>query len=171
MPAAWPRSLAARRAQSESPGNEQRNYWSSLAAESPAARNFSGIKDPAIDELIELLIAAPSRESLVARTRALDRVLLWGHYVIPNWHLSKSRILYWDKYSRPEKPTRRGTSIDWWWFDPVKAATLRERRPAQPLAELESGEGPGLFTGLFAMAGLLLAGFFVYQRVMQRPQA
>ena len=157
--------------QSESPGNEQRNYWSSLAADSPAARNFAGIKDPAIDELIELVITAPSREGLVARTRALDRVLLWGHYVIPNWHLSKQRILYWDKFSRPERPTRRGTSTDWWWFDPVKAANLQERRRTEPTAEVEGGDGPGLFTALFVMAGLLFAGYLVYQRAMQRPQA
>ena len=157
--------------QSESPGNEQRNYWSRAAAESPAARNFAGIKDPAIDELIELVITAPSRESLVARTRALDRVLLAGHYVIPNWHLRKSRLLYWDKFARPDKPTRRGTSLDWWWFDPVKAVVLEERRKAQPETKPAGGGGPDLVTTLAVTLGLILAGFFVFRRVMQRPQA
>ncbi|MGH6886498.1 MAG: extracellular solute-binding protein, partial [Geminicoccales bacterium] len=70
-------------AQSLSPGNEQREYWGSAAADEPGSRNIAGIKDPVVDELIELVIQAPTRESLVQRTRALDRVLLWGHYVIP----------------------------------------------------------------------------------------
>ena len=120
--------------QSESPGNEQRNYWSSAAADSPAARNYAGIKDPVIDELIELVITAPSRESLVARTRALDRVLLWAHYVIPNWHLRIDRILYWDKFSRPEVTPHRGTGIDYWWFDEAKARALQKRRRTEAAA-------------------------------------
>ncbi|MFQ5973087.1 MAG: extracellular solute-binding protein [Alphaproteobacteria bacterium] len=157
--------------QSESPGNEQRSFWSSAAADSPAARNFPGIKDPVIDELIELVITAPSRESLVARTRALDRVLLAGHYVIPNWHLRKQRLLYWDKFSRPDKPSRRGTSVDWWWFDPVKAANLEQREQRQePAAELGTSGRPDVATTLAVLAGLLLAGYFVFRRVMQRPQ-
>ena len=78
--------------------------------------------------LIELVVKAPSRESLVARTRALDRVLLRGYYVIPNWHLRFQRILYWDKFSRPDKPVKFGTSIDLWWYDTDKAARLRAAR-------------------------------------------
>ena len=157
--------------QSESPGNEQRAYWSSVAADSSASRNFAGIKDPVIDELIELVIVAPTRESLIARTRALDRVLLWGHYVIPNWHLRKQRLLYWDKFSRPEKLARFGTSTDNWWFDPVKAARLEERKVAEPpTAELDRGGRPGLATTLAVIAGLLLAGFFVFRRALHGPQ-
>jgi microcin C transport system substrate-binding protein len=157
--------------QSESPGNEQRHFWSSVAADSPASRNFAGIKDPVVDELIELVIVAPTRESLIARTRALDRVLLWGHYVIPNWHLRKQRLLYWDKFSRPEKLARFGTSTDIWWFDPVKAARLEERKVAEPpTAELDGGGGPGLATTLAVIAGLLLAGFFVFRRALNGPQ-
>jgi microcin C transport system substrate-binding protein len=82
--------------QSESPGNEQRNFWSSASADSPSARNYAGIQDPVNDELIELVIQASSRESLVARSRALDRVLLQGHYVIPHWHFRFQIILYWN---------------------------------------------------------------------------
>jgi microcin C transport system substrate-binding protein len=117
--------------ESESPGNEQRSYWGSEAADSTGSRNRAGIKDPVIDALIEEVIKAPTRESLVSRTRALDRVLLWGHYVIPNWHLRKQRILYWDKFSRPEKPARFGTSTDLWWFDTAKAARLEARRDTE----------------------------------------
>jgi len=114
--------------QSESPGNEQRNFWSSAAAKSPSARNYAGIQEPVVDELIELVIQASSRESLVARTHALDRVLLHGHYVIPQWHLRFQRILYWNKFSRPETPSKNGTSIAYWWYDAEKAARLKAAR-------------------------------------------
>lgn len=113
--------------QSESPGNEQRDYWTTAAADSAAARNYVGIKDPVIDELVELVIKAPTREALVARTRALDRVLLHHHFVIPNWHVSKQRIAYWDKFGRPDAPSKIGTSVDWWWFDPEKAARIEAK--------------------------------------------
>src|SRR3546814_10119881 len=79
-------------AQSLSPGNEQREYWGSAAADEASSRNYAGIKDPVVDELIELMISAPSRESLIQRTRALDRVLLWGHYVIPQLDRKSTRL-------------------------------------------------------------------------------
>jgi len=156
--------------ESESPGNEQRSYWGSEAADSTGSRNRAGIKDPVIDALIEEVIKAPTRESLVSRTRALDRVLLWGHYVIPNWHLRKQRILYWDKFSRPEKPARFGTSTDLWWFDTAKAARLEARRDTEISSAETEGGGPGLTTTLALLAGLLLAGFFVFRRALNRPQ-
>ena len=112
--------------QSASPGNEQRSYWGSYAADQPGSRNYAGIKDPVIDELIELVIQAPDRESLVIRTRALDRVLLSGYYVIPNWHIQGDRILYWEKFSRPNILTRRGVLFDRWWYDEAKAQRLAE---------------------------------------------
>ncbi len=117
---------------SESPGNEQRSYWTSAAASSPAASNYAGVNDPVVDELVELLINAPDRKNLVARARALDRVLLFGYYVIPQWHLRMQRVLYWDKFSRPEVTPRTGTSIDYWWFDEAKAARLERARNQQP---------------------------------------
>ncbi len=124
-----------------------------------------------IDELIELLIVAPTRESLIARTRALDRVLLWNHFVIPNWHLQKQRILYWDKFSRPEKPAKFGTSTGLWWFDPEKAARLEERRSVEPIAsDAPPKEGQGLGFGLAVLAGLLLVGALLFRRAVQRPQ-
>ncbi len=73
--------------QSNSPGNEQREFWKSESADKPGSRNYMGLKDPVVDQLVEDLINADSRKSLVAHTRALDRVLHWGYYVIPNWHL------------------------------------------------------------------------------------
>ena len=110
--------------QSDSPGNEQRDFWSSAAARSPGSSNYLGVSDPVVDELIEGIIAAPDREGLVARTRALDRVLLWGFYVIPAWYSSVDRVLYWDKFSYPEVSPARGVQIDTWWFDQEKAARL-----------------------------------------------
>lgn len=101
--------------QSNSPGNEQRDFWGSVAAKTPGSRNYAGISSPAVDALIDAIIAAPDRESLVARTRALDRVLLWSHLVVPNWHSPVDRIIYWDKFGFPERIPMQGTSTDYWW--------------------------------------------------------
>ncbi|MCZ6637647.1 MAG: extracellular solute-binding protein, partial [Alphaproteobacteria bacterium] len=111
--------------QSLSPGNEQRNNWNSRNADTKGGRNYAGIKDPVVDQMIEKLIAAPDRGSLVMRTRALDRVLLWGHYVIPHWHIRADRYVYWDKFSRPGTIPLRGTDVDTWWFDAKKAAAVK----------------------------------------------
>ena len=160
--AGWPSS--------ESPGNELRESWTSSAADSPAANNYAGIKDPVVDELVESVIGAPDRSSLVARTRALDRVLLFGYYVIPQWHVRVQRILYWDKFSRPTLTPKTGTAIAYWWFDPAKDARLEQARAAQP----PPGHGkahatPGLATTLVVIAGVGLIGFFVLRRVWRRP--
>lgn len=111
--------------QSLSPGNEQRDFWGSGAAQTDGSRNLIGIVDPVVDELIELLIAAPNREELVARTRALDRVLQWGHYLIPQWYSSIDRIIYWNKLSRPDTIPLQGADLSSWWFDAAKAATIK----------------------------------------------
>ena len=116
--------------QSLSPGNEQRDFWSVEAAATPGSRNLAGIEDPVIDELIELVIAAPDRESLIVRTRALDRVLLWSHYVTPQWHISAYRVLYWDKFGKPAVMPKYSLGLFGWWIDANKARTLEERRKA-----------------------------------------
>jgi microcin C transport system substrate-binding protein len=102
-------------AQSQSPGNEQRDYWGSQNASQPGSRNRIGIAEPVVDELIEKLIASPDRESLVAHCRALDRVLQWGYYVIPQWHLSAVRVAYWNKLGQPEVRPSAGLQIFSWW--------------------------------------------------------
>ncbi|TFH49175.1 MAG: ABC transporter substrate-binding protein [Lysobacterales bacterium] len=156
--------------QGESPGTEQRFYWSSAAADSPAARNVAGIKDPVSDELIEMVIGAPDRESLVARTRALDRVLLSGHYIIPNWHAAADRVLSWNKYSRPSVIPARGTSTDYWWFDETKAQRLEQRLAREtPSDQEEARTIPGVGTVILVTTALLLLGFFVFRRVMRHP--
>jgi microcin C transport system substrate-binding protein len=105
--------------QSESPGNEQRDFWGSQAAEQSGSRNLIGIQNPAIDKLIDGIIYAESREELVAYTGALDRVLLWQHYVVPQWYSPSARIAYWDKFERPETlPSQTPGFTQVWWFDP-----------------------------------------------------
>jgi microcin C transport system substrate-binding protein len=114
--------------QSLSPGNEQRDMWHSATADTPGSRNLAGIKDPVVDKLVDLVIAAPDRPSLVARTRALDRVLLWGHHVIPHWHIQAWRVAAWDKFSRPTTPPKYALGFDTWWVDPKKDAELARRK-------------------------------------------
>jgi microcin C transport system substrate-binding protein len=114
--------------QSLSPGNEQRDMWHSSVANTPGSRNLAGIKDPVVDALVDLLIAAPDRPALVARTRALDRVLLWGHHVIPHWHIQAWRVAYWDKFSRPATAPKYSLGFDTWWVDPQKDAELARRK-------------------------------------------
>jgi len=101
--------------QSSSPGNEQREYWGSAAADQPGSRNLIGIKDPAIDQLVELLIQAPNREQLVTRARALDRVLQWNHFIVPQFHIASHRIAYWDKFGFPETKPTYALGLDTWW--------------------------------------------------------
>jgi len=111
--------------QSLSPGNEQRDYWESSRADLPGSKNSIGIKDPAVDALVEKLIAAPDRDSLIAATRALDRVLLWNWYVIPHWHDSVYRVAYWNRFSHPAVAPKYGLGFtDLWWVDPEKNAKL-----------------------------------------------
>ena len=127
--------------QSNSPGNEQREYWHSASADNPGSRNFIGLKDPAIDTLVEKLIAADSREELITRTRALDRVLLWGHYVIPNWHIKTWRVAYWNHLAHPQTTPAYDIGLMTWWKKPdVKrpAPAPAADEPDAPAA-LESG--------------------------------
>ena len=114
--ATWPQSL--------SPGNEQRDLWSSQAADTPGSRNYVGIRDPAVDALVERVIFANSRGELIAATRALDRVLLWNHYVVPQFTDDKVRAARWDRYHRPDQLPEYGGSAfpSVWWWDAKRAA-------------------------------------------------
>jgi microcin C transport system substrate-binding protein len=112
-------------AQSDSPGNEQRDYWGSEAAGREGSRNLIGIKDPAIDKLVDKVIFATSREDLIAATRALDRVLLWNDFVVPQWYAPKVRIAYWNRYGQPTTlPSLTPGFTQVWWFDKELAAKL-----------------------------------------------
>lgn len=114
-------------AQSLSPGNEQREYWGSEAAGRKGSRNYAGIKDAAIDLLIERLIYAKSRDELVAATKALDRVLLWNQFVVPMWHVPYERVARWDRFGRPEKLPDYSTGFpSVWWWDEAKSGKIRQ---------------------------------------------
>lgn len=102
--------------QSLNPGNEQRDFWNSKMANIPGSRNIIGIKSPVVDALVEKIIAADTREELITATRALDRVLLWNHYVIPHWYLGKSRVAYWKHIGRPEMTPPYGLPVVETWF-------------------------------------------------------
>lgn len=112
--------------QSASPGNEQRDFFSSAAGANDGSRNVAGVADPVVDELIEELIVAPDRATLVAATKALDRALLHGHYVIPNWHIKSFRLVYWNKFGKPDRlPAYHHGFPEIWWLDTEKSAQLK----------------------------------------------
>ncbi len=115
--------------QSNSPGNEQRDYWSSAAADSPDSRNYARIRNPVVDALVDKVIFATDREHLVAATNALDRVLLWNHYVVPGWYAPTERLAYWNRFSHPEKLPDYDTGFpDIWWWDDAKAQATAQRK-------------------------------------------
>jgi len=114
--------------QSLSPGNEQRNYWNSVAADRPGSRNLAGIKDPAVDALVEQIVGARDRKSLVVACRALDRVLQWSHIVVPQWHIAADRVAWWDRFGRPAKKPEFGVGFMSWWVDPAKDAAIASAR-------------------------------------------
>ncbi len=111
------------------PGVEQRNYWGSKAADITGSFNFSGIKNPAIDALIERIVAAKSRPESVTAAKALDRALMWGFYVIPNWYSGTYKLGYWDRFGRPaKKPAYDLGLLETWWIDEAKDKAIGLRR-------------------------------------------
>ena len=108
--------------ETDSPGNEQTGYWTCGSVKPEGGYNMMGVCSPVIDDLVHHILTAPDRAHLVTATRALDRVLLAGWYVVPQWYLQSVRVAYWDRFGRPDKPVRTGLAFDSWWLDPVKAA-------------------------------------------------
>lgn len=116
-------------AQSLTPGLEQRDYWSSASADLEGGSNIIGIKNPVVDALVEGLIAVQTREDLIAHSRALDRVLQWNRYVVPQWHINTWRLAYWDKFGQPKIAPKYGLGyVDQWWSDPVKNNALPQKQ-------------------------------------------
>lgn len=111
-------------AQSDSPGNEQRDYWGSETADRPGSRNSVGIKDPVVDALIDKIIQASTREALEIASRALDRVLLWGFYEVPHFTDNGYRTAYWNKFGIPEILPEKSPDFFAWWIDEAKLAAL-----------------------------------------------
>jgi microcin C transport system substrate-binding protein len=107
-----------------SPGNEQKNYWGSATADQTGSPNYMGVKNPVLDEIIDKLISAKSREELVTYTKVLDRILLFNYYLIPQFHIGHYRVAYWNKISRPDVSPKYDLGFDFWWFDPEKAEKI-----------------------------------------------
>jgi microcin C transport system substrate-binding protein len=153
------------------PGVELRSYFGSQAAQMTGSLNLAGISDPAVDALIERVIAAKSRDELNTAARALDRVLRAGHYWVPHWYKPSFNVAYWDKFSRPAvKPRFDRGILDTWWYDEAKAAKLARNVAASPDDSTRSGTRSPLLI-IAALSGLALAGFFIWRsRRQTRPQ-
>jgi microcin C transport system substrate-binding protein len=115
--------------QSRSPGNEQRSMWTSGAAKVPGSSNFMGIENPAIDELVDIIVKARTRHDLINAIQAMDRILTHQFYLVPNWYIGYDRMLYWNKFSHPKiipsASSRQAHFMEWWWYDASKAKKLR----------------------------------------------
>jgi microcin C transport system substrate-binding protein len=153
------------------PGVELRSYFGSQAAQMTGSLNLAGVSDPAVDALIERIIAAKSRDELNTAARALDRVLRAGHYWVPHWYKPAFNVAYWDKFSRPAvKPRFDRGILDTWWYDEAKAAKLARNVAARPDDSARSGTRSPLLI-IAALSGLALAGFFIWRsRRQTRPQ-
>lgn len=114
--------------ESDSPGNEQSEYWSCAAAKLDGSSNYMGVCTPVIDALVGEVLAAHDRKHLITATRALDRVLLAGNYIVPNWHSQTVNIAYWDRFGRPSQAVRTGVDVNTWWLDPARAAIVDPAR-------------------------------------------
>ena len=118
--------------QSLSPGNEQREFWGSAAADENGSPNYMGVKSKTVDDLVDLIINTPDRANLLTRVHALDRVLLNSYYVIPNWHITYFRVAAWDKFIRPSISPPYALALDTWWFDPGRAETVEAKKAQEP---------------------------------------
>jgi microcin C transport system substrate-binding protein len=113
----------------QTPGPELRNYFGSAAAGANGSSNLAGISSPAIDALIDKVLAAQTRAGMQTAAQALDRVLRAGHYWVPQWYKTSHHLAFWDKFSRPEaKPPYNRGVIETWWYDEDKAARLEAAR-------------------------------------------
>ena len=146
--------------ESSSPGNEQREKWTTAAADRTGGDNWGGIKNPAIDAIVEDLIKAPTRESLLAHAHALDRILLWNHYVVPAYAEPKILLAYWNRIDHPDSVTMSGPNPAYWWYDQAKATALDEKRG--------SGAAPGGDSRLPLILGLVVVAGFVMVFIVRR---
>ena len=126
--------VVQRYVQNNTPGIEQKTYFSSKMADIPGSRNLAGIKNPAVDYLVDKVIDASSRKELIAAVHALDRVLMWSQYVVPQWYKGVHNLAYWDKFERPKiKPKFDLGMLDTWWYSPRKAAIIKAGKvPPKP---------------------------------------
>ncbi len=118
--------------ESDSPGTEQRDYWSCASAHETGSDNLMGICNPVVDALVDKVVNAPDYDHLLPAAHALDRVLEWGWYLVPNYHLSAFRIAYWNRFGQPDAHVRAGYVFDDWWIDPKLAAPVEAARRGLP---------------------------------------
>jgi microcin C transport system substrate-binding protein len=114
--------------ESDMPGNEQRSYWTCDAAKMQGSNNVMGVCSPAIDALVQKVIKAETRQELLDAAHALDRSLLWGWYVVPNWHSDTYRVAYWNRFGHPKTFPRSGLVLNTWWVDSAKATATDAAR-------------------------------------------
>jgi len=153
------------------PGVELRSYFGSQAADTDGSLNLAGIKDPAVDALIERVVAAKTRADMTTAARALDRVLRAGHYWVPHWYKGSNTVAYWDKFSRPEiKPKYDRGILDTWWFDKAKAASLGSKPSAAGAGKGETAENESSRTWI-VLGGILVLclGAYVLMRRRRKP--
>lgn len=152
--------IVASYAQSASPGNEQAGFWGSQAADTKGSRNYMGIKDPAVDAMINHVINANSREELITAVKALDRVLLWGEYMIPQWYYPYERIAHSSRLVRPESEPLYGTDIYTWWIDnqsdTTKAANESSWENNGSTTPVSKAEGNSTWNGTWLYSCLIL---------------
>ncbi len=111
------------------PGPELRSFFSSRMVDVNGQGNIAGIKDPVVDDLMDRIVAGTDLSAIEAATRALDRTLLWGYYVVPLWYNDKDRLAYWDKFGYPQTMGKYSNGFPTtWWIDPAKASALQARR-------------------------------------------
>jgi microcin C transport system substrate-binding protein len=114
--------------ESDVPGNELRDYFSCASAKAPGSANAPGICDPAVDAMVEKVVKAQDRPTMVVAARALDRVLLWRWYLVPNYDNQQFHVAWWNRFGDPGKPIREGVNFDTWWVDAAKAAATDAAR-------------------------------------------
>jgi microcin C transport system substrate-binding protein len=115
--------------ESDSPGNELWDFWGSASAKQEGSDNLAGVADPIVDALIAKVVSVRTREELITAARALDRVLLWGWYVVPQWHIQSVWAAWWDRFGHSDVPVRSGIAFNAWWVDAALAtATDAARR-------------------------------------------
>ncbi|MCW7552518.1 extracellular solute-binding protein [Endozoicomonas gorgoniicola] len=156
--------IVYRYGQSSSPGNEQRDFWGSAAADVPGSRNYMGIKNPVVDQLVDHLIHADSREDLETAVKALDRVLLWGEYMIPQYYYPNVRVAYWQPLEHPFKPTLDGSEapqlynfdLDSWWMGTEPTSVVAATDTSEAPSENELSGKTALWVALLVVLGLLV---------------
>jgi microcin C transport system substrate-binding protein len=153
------------------PGVELRSYFGSQAADLDGSLNLAGIKDPAVDALIEKVIVAKTREDMTTAARALDRVLRAGHYWVPHWYKGSHTVAYWDKFGRPQtKPKYDRGILDTWWVDETKATEVASPAPSDGATQGEEAESGSSRTGLI-IGGLLVLALAAYMFMRGRRKA